>query len=152
MKSQLTDGNGDIQEIDLWESYCGNYGYSSSNGTFSGHEWAAGNPNQIASGGGSFGSGSPWAQTNMDSNWHSYSLVWMKTGTNTGTIQCFFDHSAQTIWNGNAGAPYSTSAIPTGAGGAAGFQVLDTAGDIYIILGGPPGTNFNVDYVNVWTA
>lgn len=147
------------QEVDLNENYCGNFGYSPTNGTFAGHTWNATTGTQIDSGGGSYGTNpggipSTWVQSNMDANWHVYGMLWTQTGASTGTIQVFFDNQPQVIYNGNAATPYATSVLPVGTGGTTGFEYLTGSSPLYAIMGGPPGTggNINIDYVRVWSA
>ncbi len=157
-------GNAAGEELDLIEEYAGNFGYANNNGTFSGHVWSlngttstvCGTPasTQLDCGGGSFGTGlgGSWTQISIDSNWHAYGFLWKTTGTNTGTLQAFYDNQPATIYWSRGFAPYATSALPVGTGGTAGFELLDNNSPLYAIMGGPPGANMNIDYFNVWSA
>ena len=146
--------NQQYQEVDFFETFCGNFGYPTNYQAFSAHEWNASTGSEPASGGGQYGtsSGGTFKITAIDTNWHLFGFLWVKTGTNTGYVTCYFDNVAQTIYNANGGAPYSSTQIPTGTGGASGWNYLDPCGPLYLKIGGPYGTNgnYNIDYVRVW--
>ena len=130
-----------MDELDGGENYCNNYGYASTVMTSGSHEWTS--AGQTASGGGTYGTlvNGTWKQTLMDSGWHRGTLILKQLTSNTGYVEIFWDGVPQVLYG------HPSSRIPTGAGGATGYQWLSLGGQpIYIKLGGPPSSNYNFDY------
>jgi hypothetical protein len=141
--------NNSFNEVDGFENFCGNYNYANSNISFSGHEWDPTNGTDTASGGGSIGtvSNGAWAAIVADGNWHRYGVLWVSTGTGTGYIEMFYDDQLVVTYDRFAAG--LGGQIPTGTGGWAGFESLESGAPLYMMFGGPPGSDFLVDYARV---
>ena len=140
--------NNSFNEIDGFENFCGNYDYPNSQISFSGHEWAT-DGTDTASGGGSMGtvSNGAWTPLVADGNWHRYGVLWVSVGTGTGYIEMFYDD--QPIVTYDRFAAGLGGQIPTGTGGWPGFESLESGAPLFMMFGGPPGSDFLVDYARV---
>ena len=141
--------NNSYNEIDGFENFCGNYNYPDSQIPFSGHEWNTTNGANIASGGGAIGtvSNGAFTQVNADKNWHRYGILWVSTGTGTGYIEFYYDN--QIVITYDRFAAGLGGQIPTGTGGWPGFRSLESGAPLFMMFGGPPGSDFLVDYARV---
>lgn len=150
------DGNSPgLTELDTLENFMQNFGYPTSELSSGGHQWNPGDGQVANAIGGSYGTmtgpGGSWVQTNADTGYHKFGMLWVQLtapsggGSGTGYVEIYYDDVAQTLY------PYQASPrIPSGTGGQIGYQWLEYGQPIYCKLGGPPGFNFNIDYFQVW--
>jgi hypothetical protein len=154
--SQLITSGTHTTEIDLMESYSGNFGYTGGSQdymTTGGHQWSSTGGNQVAAGGGGIVSNAPGNPALLlDLNWHLYGMLWVSTGSNTGYFQIFIDRVPVYAYNG--GNPVTK--IASGTGGISGYQWAEEGGLLYIQLGCPGRAAVGgsgilyLDYINVW--
>jgi hypothetical protein len=141
--------NDSFNEVDGFENFCGNYNYPNSQISFSGHQWDPTDGTDVASGGGAIGTVSNGTFTPIaaDGNWHRYGVLWVSTGAGTGYIEMYYDNQLLVTYDRFAAG--LGGQIPTGAGGWSGFQTLESGAPLYMMFGGPPGSDFLVDYARV---
>lgn len=145
--TQLFGSSPGLEELDVEEEFCHNGGFNLDGEiTGGGHQWPSSGGNQVAAGGGDYGTlvNGTFNRLIFDSNYHVWDYLLVQTSSNTGYIQTYFDNQLLYIYNN--GNP--TTKILTGVGGTAGFQWVSNGNQpVYLKLGGPPTAEFDFDYI-----